>query len=67
MAGEFCPCYMFHKLEDSSSMEIVKKIIISDKPLHCMGYRCVTHSLVLLNIDRNILVVLSKVLKISLY
>ena len=66
-AEEFCPCDMVHKLEGSSIMEIVRKIIISEKPLHCMGYRCVKHSLVLLNIDCNILVVLSKVLKISLY
>jgi hypothetical protein len=32
-----------------------------------MGYRCVKHSLVLLNVDCDILMVLSKVLKISLY
>jgi len=41
-------------------------MIICEKPLHCMGYRC-KHSLVLLNVDCSILVVLSKVLKISLY
>jgi len=58
---------MFHKLEGSIIMEIVRKTIIFEKPLHCMGYRCVKHSLVLLNIDCNIVGVLWKVLKISLY
>jgi hypothetical protein len=46
-------------------MEIVRKTIIIEKPLHCMDYRCVKHSLVLLHVDCNIFVVLSKVLKIQ--
>ena len=58
---------MFHKFEDSNIMEVVRETVISEKPLHRMGYRCIKHSPVLIHVDCNILVLLSKVLKIALY
>ena len=60
-------CYMFHKFEDSNIMEVVRETVISEKPLHRMGYRCIKHSPVLIHVDCNILVLLSKVPKIALY